>query len=366
MGTIISYIEEYGQLTFKEMPFNEVDALVLAQFSYLKFEGLVPKITDNTASISMNDMRMKMTEEVVFADERYEKDNRLLFVAMADSNRFGTMKCNCYATIIDDTVETQFCAITCLLKDSLPVIVYRGTDENLVGWKEDFHMAFKKPVPGQNLSVLYLNQVSARIAGEFFVCGHSKGGNLAVYSSMNVYPQAQRRIKRIYSFDGPGFRPEILSSEKYEAIAGRIEKYIPKSSLVGMILESHEDYFVVDSYSIGLLQHDPYTWRVEDASFVAKEEIYKHSRFRNDALNEWILKLDDVQLEIFIETLFHVLEGCDSDNLIDMAVDWKKSVAGMVRAVKDIDEETRSMILEIFRVLFEVFKENVKENLKKR
>lgn len=365
MGNIVSYIEKYGHLTFEDMPFNEVDALVLSQFSYLKFEGLVPRITDNAPSISMKDMRTQMKEEVVFADERYEKDNRLLFMAMSDSNRFGTMKCNCYATIIDETVETQFCAITCLFKNSLPVIVYRGTDENLVGWKEDFHMAFKKPVPGQRLSVLYMNQVSAKIAGEFFVCGHSKGGNLAVYSSMNVYPQAQNRIKRIYSFDGPGFRPEILISDKYEKIAERIEKYIPKSALVGMILENHEDYFVIDSYSIGLLQHDPYTWRVEDASFVAREEVYKSSQFMNEAMNEWILKLDDEQLEMFVETLFHILEGCDSNNLIDMAADWKKSVSGMVRAAKDINEETRTVILEIFRILFEVVKENVKNNLKK-
>lgn len=361
MGNIISYLEECGHLTFEDMPFNEVDALILSQFSYLKFEGLVPKVTENAPSVSMAAMSTNMKEEVVFADERYEKDNRLLYMAMAQSRRFGRMKCNCYATIINEDVATQFCAITCLLENSLPVIVYRGTDENLVGWKEDFHMAFKKPVPGQHLAVMYMNQISARIAGEFYVCGHSKGGNLAVYSSMNAYPGAQKRIKRIYSFDGPGFRPEVLNSEKYAMISERIEKYIPKSSLVGMLLETHEDYIVIDSASIGLLQHDPYTWKVEDAAFIGREELHKSSQLMNESLNEWILKLDDEQLELFINSLFHVLEGCDVKNLIDMAVDWKKSINGMVRASKDIDETARDKIQEILLMFFEVLKENIKK-----
>lgn len=360
MGNIISYLQEFGHLTFNEMPFNEVDALILSQFSYLKFEGLVPKLTDNKESISLTAMAEQMDEAVVFADERYEKDNRLLFMGMANSVRYSTMHCNYYSTILDENVTTQFCAITCYFKDALPVIVYRGTDENLVGWKEDFHMAFKRPVPGQNLSVLYMNQAGARIPGEFLACGHSKGGNLAVYSSMHAFADVQDRIERIYSFDGPGFRPEILDSVQYEKIAERIEKYIPKFSLVGMLLKSREDYFVVDSSSIGLLQHDPYSWKVQEASFVSQENIYKSSRFMNESLNEWILKLDDEQLEIFVETLFYVLEGCDVKNLIEMAVDWKKSINGMVRASKDIDEETREKIQEILQMLFRVIKDNLK------
>lgn len=361
MGNIISYLEEFGHLTFKDMPFNEVDALILSQFSYLKFEGLVPKLTENKEAVSLLVMKEQMKEEVVFADERYEKDNRLLFDGMVDSIRFSTMACNYYADIINEDVETQFCAITCFPKDMIPVIVFRGTDENLVGWKEDFNMAFKKPVPGQRLAVLYMNQTGLRITDDFFVCGHSKGGNLAVYSSMNAFDDIQTRIRRIYSFDGPGFRPELLCSEDYEKIAERIEKYIPKSSLVGMILENHEDYMVIDSYSIGLLQHNPYTWKVESASFIPKGEIYKSRQFMNEALNEWILKLDDEQLEVFVGTLFHILGGCDVKNLIEMAGDWRKSVNGMIRASKDISEQTKDKMLDIMQIFFEVLKENLKK-----
>lgn len=365
MGNIVSYLEEYGHMSFMDLPFNEVDALILSQFSYLKLDDLIPKITDEKDSVSFLHLAGHMDELVVFSDERYERDNRLLFDHMLNSRRFSSARFNYYATIIDENVETQFCALTCFLEDALPVVVYRGTDENFVGWKEDFNMAFKKPVPGQHLAKLYLNQVGGLVFSDFIVCGHSKGGNLAVYSSMNTYPDIRNRIKRIYSFDGPGFRPEILKSEDYDTIVDKIEKYIPKSSLVGMILEEHEDYLVVDSHSVGVLQHNPYTWRVKDASFVGKEEVYKSSQFMNEALNEWILALDDEQLEVFGETLFYILEGCEMKNLVEIAQDWKKGINNMIRASKDVDDETRDKIFEILRILGDILKDNAKENFDK-
>ena len=360
MGNIISYLEKYGDKSFSEMPFNEVDALVLSQFSYLKFDGVIPRLTDNQNAVSMAQMLANMDDALVFADERYEKNNRLLWEGMIGGKRFATMCCNYYANIINEDVETQFCAMVCYPQDSEPVLVYRGTDENLVGWKEDFNMAFKKPVPGQKLSVLYMNQAGLRLPASFIVCGHSKGGNLAVYSSMNTPENIQRRIKIIYSFDGPGFRPEILDSNHYEKIASRIRKYIPHSSLVGMILENHEEYVVVDSSSIGLFQHNPYTWKIEGCNFLMKPEILKSQRFMNEALNEWILKLEDEQLEVFVSTLFYVLEGCNVKNLIDLTGDWRASIHGMVKASREINEETKEKIHEILFLLADVLKDNFK------
>lgn len=363
MGNIVSYVEEYGRLSFAELAFNEVDALVLAQFSYLKFDGLIPKITDEKESVSFLHLAGHMDEMVVFSDERFGKDNRLLFEQMLKSKRFSTMQFNYYASIIDENVETQFCAFTCFLEHELPVVIYRGTDENFVGWKEDFNMAFKKPVPGQHLAKLYLNQVGGLVLSEFIVCGHSKGGNLAVYSSMNTYPDIRNRIKRVYSFDGPGFRPEILKSEDYDSISDKIEKYIPKSSVVGLLLEEHEDYLVVDSHSIGVLQHNPFTWSVKDASFVSKKEVYKGRQFMNESLNEWILTLNDEQLEVFGDTLFHILEGCEMKNLVEVTRDWKTGINNMIRASKEVDAGTRDKIYEILRILGEIVKDNAKENL---
>lgn len=364
MEHIIQYLKQYGDIPFSHKKFTEVDALILAQFSYLKFNGLVPKLTDQSEAISLLLMKKNMDEKVVYADERYEKDNRALFEGMVSGKRFQNMKCNFFADIIDEDVETQFSAITCFPEDTLPVMIFRGTDENIIGWKEDFNMAFRKPVTGQKLSVLYMNQTGLRIPDRFIVCGHSKGGNFAVYSAMNAENDIQERIAKIYSFDGPGFRPEILKSNDYTKIEDRVEKLIPHSSLVGMILENHENYKVVESSSVGVLQHNPYTWLLDGESFRWTNDIYKGTKFMNDSMNEWILKLNDEELNTFVETFFSVVEGADVKTTIEVTLDWKKSMVGILNAMKNVDDKTKESIRNIILQFFEILAYNLKKNKK--
>ena len=364
MEHITDYLQNYGNIPFKKKSFSEEDALVLAQFSYLKFNGLIPKLTDSKKSISLLDMNKKMNEKIVFSDERYEKDNRVLLEGMINGKRFQKMKCNYFADILDEDVETQFAAITCFLEDELPVIVYRGTDENIVGWKEDFNMAFRKPVTGQRLAALYMNQAGLRISDKFTVCGHSKGGNFAVYASMNAMESIQERIKNIYSFDGPGFRPEILQSSDYSKIENRVIKLIPQSSLVGMILENHENYKVVESSTFGVLQHNPYTWLLQNDRFKWAEDVYKGTKLMNLSMNQWILNLDDEQLTTFIDTFFSVIEGTDVKTTIGVTLDWKKSMLGILNAMKNVDEETKETIRKIILQFFEIVAFNLKNKKK--
>ena len=362
MEHITDYLKKYGNISFKEKAFNDVDALILAQFSYLKFDNLVPKLTDQKEAISLLEMKATMDEKIFYSDERYEKDNRSLFEGMIGGRRFQNMCCNFYADIIDETVETQFSAITCYPENSIPVVVYRGTDENIVGWKEDFNMAFRKPVAGQRLAVLYMNQVGLRVTDEFVVCGHSKGGNFAVYASMNAMDSIQERIHTIYSFDGPGFRPEVLQSEDYNKIEKRVKKLIPHSSLVGMILENHENYRVVESSTLGVLQHNPYTWLLNGDEFKWTNDIYKDTKFMNHTMNEWILSLNDDELNTFISTLFTIFDGAEAKTTIEVGNDWKKSVPGIIMAMKNVDDDTKEEIQKILMQFFKILTENMKHN----
>lgn len=342
--TLVKYVKEYGDYTFVEKPMNDVDSLVLCQFSYLKFDNMVPGLNENKASISMAKLSSHAEYDKLFSDVRYEKENRALFEAMVASKRFGKMKMNCYINIIEDEWETQFAAITYLLPDGTIYICYRGTDENLIGWKEDFNMAFLTPIPGQEYSVKYLNIVTGRFPNNFFVGGHSKGGNLAVYASMECLETVKERIIKVYCMDGPGFRPEILEKSEYASIQDRVVKILPHSSLVGMIFQTDDNYKVVESRNLGLMQHDPYSWLIKDGEFVTVSEIHRGRKLSNDTLNEWVLKQDQEKLKVFGETLFQVLYASGADNLIDLGKDWKKSLNGVLRALKEVDPETKQMV----------------------
>lgn len=362
--TIIGYVKKYGVHSFAEAPINDVDSLVLCQLSYLKFDGIVPDVRENGRSVSVEEIAFHADYEQLFADERYERDNRALFEAVLQSRRFRTLRLNCYINIVEKEWETQFSAVTFLLDDGTLYIAFRGTDETIVGWKEDFNMAFLSPVPGQAYSAKYLNMVTGKLHKPFYVGGHSKGGNLAVYSAMKCIPKVQERIIKIYNMDGPGFRPEVLEDCRYEDVADRVVKILPQSSLVGMIFEKDIHYRVVESRTFGLLQHNPYTWRVKDGKFVEVDGIYERRQLTNNALNEWILSLNEQQLRTFVDTMYQIISASQADNLIDFAADWRKSMNGMVSALKEVDEQTAKMLRETVKMFFEITGLHLKKEMK--
>lgn len=219
-------------------------------------------------------------------------------------------------------------------------------------------MAFLSPVPGQALSVKYLEAAADRFREPFYLGGHSKGGNLAVYSAMNCSPGLQDRILRVYSMDGPGFRPEVLKECDYEQIAEKVVKILPTSSLVGMLFESHMHFQVVKSRAFGLLQHDPYTWQVKANHLVRANDLYERRRLMDNDLNQWILSLDEGQLRTFVDTLYQVITASQAHNLIDFTAQWKKSMNGIIGALKEVDQETVDILKEMVRSLFEISRTN--------
>lgn len=364
MGTIIDYLEEYGDCSFKDMPVNDVDSLVLCQFSYLKFDGMVPDVHTGGRFVDFEEVAKHPDFEKLFADTRFEKENRALFTAMTAGRRYRTLKLGNYINVIEKEWETQFSAVTFLLENNAVYVAFRGTDETIVGWKEDFNMAFLSPVPCQAYSVKYLNTVADEIHSPVIVGGHSKGGNLAVYSAMNCRPHVKKLIQKIYSMDGPGFRPEALKSGCYETVAEKVVKILPHSSLVGMIFERDMHYEVVESTTFGLAQHDPYTWLVEGRHFVKVNDVYESRKFVNSAVNEWILSLEETQLRTFVDTLYQVVSASEAEDLIEFTADWKKSMNGIIAALREVDEETAKMLKEVVKALFEIATLHMKEEVK--
>lgn len=259
MGNIIDYIEQYGGYSFTERPFSDEDSLVLAQFSYLKMETMVPLSWKEGDCMTLGEMYCSPKKEELFTDLFFPEENRVLFERMRKSRRFQTMRIGGYVNRVDPRKCLQFSAVTCLLEDGFAYVAFRGTDETLAGWKEDFRMAYMSPVESQLLSVAYLNRAGSAFDGTLFVGGHSKGGNLAIYASMYCEDSVRNRIRRIYNMDGPGFHPKIQDSAEYRSVEKRIRKIVPRSSVIGMLLEHTREYEVVESKSFGMLQHNPFT-----------------------------------------------------------------------------------------------------------
>lgn len=366
MKNIIDYVKEYGSHTFSEHPLNEVDALVLSQLAYLNYEPFVPTLEEYNAPVSIQSIYHHPDKERILDGYWYREENMALFTAAVKSIRFGSLKLNYYVNVVNEDKEVQFSAVTYVLDDKNVFIAYRGTDATIIGWKEDLNLAFPKPVYSQQLSVKYMEQVASYIGGDFYAGGHSKGGNLAMYAAMNCCEDARENLICVYSNDGPGFRPEILQMGNYEAIKERAVKLIPRSSVVGVLLESQNYYEVVESGSIGMLQHNSFSWKVEGTSFVRAKNMKDSKIFWDAAMNEWILSLSEEELHSFIDTFYHVVSASEAKDVFQLGANWKKNMQSMGEAMRGIDEETGKVIGKMIRALFETAREMAKAEIAER
>lgn len=350
--------------------FNTVDSLILSQMAYWRYEGIVPGFTDSALQGSIGELvtlkEIAAAPEVgrLFSGVRDEKSNRELFAAVVDSPRFCNTKIGFYVSKTDVEEEKQFSAVTFLLEDDTAYIAYRGTDSTFIGWKEDFNMAFTSPVPAQQEGVAYMHAVAHIVPCTLRAGGHSKGGNVAVYSAIYCGKAVQDRLVKVYSHDGPGFRDDVFRSEGYERVKTRIEKNLPQSAVIGILLQNQELYSVVKSSRMWLMQHDPFSWMIQGQDFQYISSITKTARFMNGTVNQWLSTLDDAQREKFINTLFHVLQATEATTFADLLEDWPKRAVAMLRSMKDIDAQTREFLVHTIRSLVVLVAKNFREELK--
>ena len=363
---IIDYVERQME-DFKTFKFNAVDSLVLSQFVYLKFNKVVPELTDSQEPVRIADLLKAEHIPNMLYNVRDSQSNYKLLLALGMSPRFRDIKMCCYSDSFNITEEKQFAAVTYLIDDEMAYIAYRGTDSSIIGWKEDFNMAFISPIPAQEEGVNYLNTVAQRFPHmQLMVGGHSKGGNIAVYSAMECHLDVQGHIETVYSHDGPGFKDEVFTSEKYARIQGRIHKTLPQSSLFGMLLHHQEDYFVVKSKQFWIMQHDPFSWLINKDDFQYTQGITGGAKHLNMVINQWLLSLDDEKRELFITTLYRVIESMGIVNFSDFTEDWHKKALIALEAIRGTDPETKRFVFETIKSLLALYVKNLRFTTKSR
>ncbi len=345
--TILEYLEKFGNKTFKRLPFGEVDALILSQFSYLKFDGIVPGPDDVDSFVTLDEIRKHPSFDSLFTDKRYEKPNRKLFNLMAESVRFGSLKMDLYVNITCEKREIQFSAVTFSFPEGVHYVAYRGTDENMVGWKEDANLSIMEEIPGEKEAVKYLKDVSKVIKGDFYVGGHSKGGLNAIYAASAAPASVKKRIIGIYSFDGPAIREDVRSKVDYAGVRDRYHKFVPKSSLIGMIFETDDIYTVVKNKAAGILQHDPYNWIVRDIDFWYEDTLSKSAEVVNTAMAGWLKGLDKDARSRFIDCVFEVADACKDNDLVSIYLNPVKSIRQMLDGYDRMDEGERQFLKEV-------------------
>jgi len=302
----------------------------------------------------------------MFRIARDEDNNKRLLYAVAANPRFRGMRLSNYVNIIDDDSEKQFSAMVFKLPDGKWYIAFRGTDATLIGWKEDFNMSFKTPVAAQVESVSYINEIARRLKGDLIFGGHSKGGNLAAYAAMNCKKKIQDRIVNIYDHDGPGFRKEIIESNIYSGIEDRIYKTMPQSAVVGMLLENLGSCSIVESRSLGIMQHDPYSWSVDETDFIYTDKTTKSSQYLDTTVSQWLAEVSDDKRELFVDTMFSIISAGGAKTLAQFTSSWMNAAQKSLGEFRSIDPEVRKFLLQTFRRLITISMKNLKPVSRKK
>lgn len=351
MGNIMDYISWRGDLSFEQSQFNEVDNLILACFSYVNLDG-ISAVTKQKGiglkKLTKEFMKLHTMKELE-ADKSFIRLAPFMMMEMAKSVRFGKCVVRNYVNDIVTEAEQQFAAMEIVLEDGTSYVSFRGTDDTIIGWKEDFNLS-TGVVPAQKRAIEYLQKISEHTDGMLRVGGHSKGGNLAIYGSV-MCKSAHEKILEIYSNDGPGFSREFQELPETKEMMPKIIRIIPEYSIIGTLLEHEKEPVIVASSSKGLLQHDGFSWEVQGPALVRRDSLNKTALRFIEILHKWINGMDMEQKRLLIEDLFATLQASGYENLSEVQSGGLKSLAAMVKRVEKFAPESRGMMQELLTAI---------------
>ena len=346
-----TYLKWRGDLSVKNFPFNEVDALMLSELVYIHFDGIVPEVgQEGCITIREANAKYKKSTE---REMLFYKDKEELFDVLARSPRFADMTLCNYVNTYDEKVQEQFAAMHVNVFPNFTFVAFRGTDSTVVGWREDLNMSFMMPVPAQKSAVDYVERTVKGLFKKYCFGGHSKGGNLAVYSGVFCNPKIQKKITQIYNFDGPGFNRNMINDEAYKRVESRIETFVPEQSIVGLLMEHEEDYKVVESTEFAILQHEGFSWVIDRDAFVQVDEVNRYSKTLSLTLKAWLAEMNSEERKAVVDAFFDVFVNAGIDDFMEIVEMDMKKAARLIKEVAQVPHEQRDKVMKLIKLLIE-------------
>ena len=373
-GTILDYLIEYGDVPFADMRLTEVDAAILCKLSYFHFENFVPDVDKKMPSVALKDIMLMENHDDIFEKGHYEDVSRQMIDLMLAGRRFENLRITGFSSCLDYETQTQFAAVTFITGPRRMFVVFRGTDSTIIGLKEDFNLLYMDKAKCHEYATEYLKKISSQYSRKLYVGGHSKGGHLAVYASMNMPDDIKERIHRIYSMDGLGLRPTLMKDGKFKSIEDRIYKLLPQSSLIGMMLDDDDRYEVIKASGLGLMQHNMYGWNVDGKRFIREKKLKTNAVFIEHTFNGWVDSQDDENRQKFIDGIYSLIDACKAESVRELISDGGKKFSIIIDSIKELDDESKKQLKDVFSAFIPVARAyfmadvggNIKEGTKQR
>ena len=354
MGNVIDYLDWRGDVPFRMDPFNEADNLVLSVLAYAELDGILTGegLQSGMGIRALCDAYLSVhSEEEEKGKAGFSLLTPQLLKKLAASERFADLVLSDYVNLVSKDHAEQMSAVTCQVGDGTIYVAFRGTDNSLIGWKEDFLLAYTPHTTGQKHAAEYLSKVGLRSNLPLRVGGHSKGGNLAVYASAFCIEEVRQKVVEVYSNDGPGFLQEVIDAPEYAAVCPKVRGFIPEETLFGILLENRFDQKVIHSSRKGIMQHDALSWEIRRNRFEEASQVSGSSRYFDRTISAWINELTPEKRKEFVDTVFEVLESPGSSTFAELNQSKLKNYGGIVKAVFELDKDRRDSAMKVLGAL---------------
>ena len=345
---LMDYVRAQKRVPRAVEPYNEVDMLAFASLPYLELGEIVSDLCageDLTMRQVAGLYREKMEGNPNPPGLFIPRDFIDILIEMEDAPRYADLSVFGYRSLWSLENEEQFDALGLETPDGEIILAIAGTDDTLLGWKEDLNLAVNGHIAGQETSVAYVNEVLRAREGMFTMCGYSKGGHLAVYApAMCEQPE---RLKSVYDYDGPGFRDDFLASDRFSAIQDRCLLIAPRYSAVSRMLNNIPNYVVTRGTRRGLYQHYSNRWIIEGNRFVREPDFAEGAKQFHEEFMGMLRDTTEEQRGMTMDLIFRVAKESGAVSLTDV---WKRrsqSFPDMLNAIRKLPKNERDVAFSI-------------------
>ncbi|MGN0746563.1 MAG: Mbeg1-like protein [Aristaeellaceae bacterium] len=338
---MLDYLRSCGNRSLDDLPLGDVDRLIFAQLAYLDLRGAQ---THQPLSGALAQAAFDTDADATEMRFPYQHaDDKSLCALLSGCSRYAGVTFEGFHSAFDHAQERQFAALVLRLPDGAVLIAYRGTDNTLAGWKEDFNLVFMEEIPSQAMARQLAEEV-APTAPAIELCGHSKGGNLALYAAVMGSGEVRARLRCAVSFDGPGLSRRMAESPAWQEVQGRLRLLTPTFTLLGALFHQPEEVRIVESRAMGPKQHYPYNWRTDGPDFAYAPRRSRPGQKLGDVLRAALEQLDPPTRERFVEAVYDIISATGAQTAGDLLSGWLRNTRLILRRLRETDRETARLL----------------------
>lgn len=356
MAHLIDYLEKVENLTFDQEPLNILDKVCINEIGYLTYEKWLTA-SDLKKSINLHDFaegkELNPDYSFMVTKERVE-----LAEAIVRSRRFASLSLSNYRSVLDKEVEKQFAAMIFSLSElDYHQLVFRGTDDSVIGWKEDFQLTYSREIPAHRSAMTFLEDHLPNLSGRITVSGHSKGGNLALYSAVQSSTALREKIAELLLLDSPGLMKSLLEKPSYQELKAKMIVIRPQDSVVGVMLYWDRPAQLVAAEGIGFAQHNALTWEVDLTTndFVYEDQPTELSQRLEETFQEWIEALPSQELKQVCDLVFDTILDSGIESLDDIGIQALPQLGQMLQEFGNLSDKQKKVLQDGFNQLLWIF-----------